>query len=578
MLTASETRPDRAWDLPAGTAKLPQALSKEPAEKPWRWPYVAAVGGWIFYSIVAVWMTEVLRFQLGDSLARMADAKAMLFSRDPHLAAIGLYWVPLPTAGQLPFMAILSPLHRAELSGPLATAFVSAVTILVMAKICRALELSRPLAVGFTLVYAFNPIIVYTSGNGMSEAWSFLTCAIAMLGYVRWTKHHRPLDLVVLSTGLAGMMLVRYEAILLAPMIAVAAALNDGQGLPSGATVREFLSALRLRLRRWIATLSIALLPMFYLLGLWCFMQFVLVRDPFFWYKQQKATGHTTPTTYSSLPAHTIPAIVSYTAKLTFLILPAAVVIVPLLLLRHRYQSILSGLGILAGVAVWPAIVILGLIANESAGAPRYFESGIVFLTVAAIWLAADLRPKFPGGRRLVSIGLIAVLAVGAIVGSAALENPHRANIERENYFFSVVFGHKFQRLPALAQHQAQVWEKVASDLDPQLARGGKVLIDMSVEQLAFVYSKHPDRFFIDSDRDYLSTLSDPNGKFNFVMRTVSHTPDGADQGPRINAIDTVLNDTSGGHWVKWKHYYTVDVYHWEPAARSGPTVPNIGG
>jgi hypothetical protein len=434
------------------------------------------------------------------------------------------------------------------------------------------------LAVAFTLVYALNPIIVYTSGNGMSEAWSFLTCAIALLGYLRWTRYHRPLDLVILSAGLAGIMLVRYEALLLAPIIAVAAALNDGEGFPSGATVREFLRALRIRLRRWTATLSIALLPMLYLFGLWCFMQFVLVRDPFSWYKQQKATGHTTPGAYSNLPAHTIPSIVSYTGKLTFLILPAVVVIAPLLVFRRRYQSLLTGLGLVAGILVWPAIVVVGLIANESAGAPRYFESGIVFVSAGAIWLASELRPKFSGGQRLISVGLVALLAVGAIGGSAALQNQRRTSIEWESYFFNVVFGHKFHRLPTLAQHQAQVWEKVAADLDPQLAHGGKVLVDMSVEQLAFVYTKHPDRYLIDSDRDYLSTLSDASGKFNFIMRTVPHKADGSDLGPRISAIDTIIRDVSGGHWVKWKSYNTVDVYHWEPAAPSGPLVPNVSG
>jgi hypothetical protein len=576
MLTASETRLNRAFDVPTGATKLPQVLSREPTNKPWRWPYFAALGGWIFYSIVAVWMTEVLHFQIGDSLARMADARAMLFSRDPHLAAIGLYWMPLPTAGQLPFMAILSPIHRAELSGPLATAFVSAVTIFVMARICRSLELSRPLSIAFTLVYAFNPIIVYTAGNGMSEAWSFLTCAIALLGYIRWTKHHRPLDLVILSAGLAGIMLVRYEALLLAPIIAIAAALNDGQDFPSGATVRELLSALRVRLRRWIASLSIALLPMLYIFGLWCFMQFVLVRDPFSWYKQQKSVGHTTPSTYSGLPAHTIPAIVSYTAKMTFLITPAVLLIAPLLLLRRRYSSILTGLGLLAGMLLWPAIVIAGLWANESAGAPRYFESSIVFAAVGAMWLASELHPKLPSTRRALSVGLVAILAVGAVGGAASLDNPWRSRIESEHYFFGVVFGHKFRPLPPLAQHQAQIWKQVANDLDPQLARGNKVLIDMSVEQLAFVFTKYPGHYLIDSDRDYLGILSDPGSKFTYIMRAISHKSDGTDRGSHISGIDSVLADTTAGQWVKWKTYYTVDVYHLVPWP--GPIVPKVNG
>src|SRR5580704_6359069 len=238
VLTTGSSRNDQAWKLPSGIGGDQKAV---PPRQKWHWPYGLALLAWAVYSAAAVWMTDTLHLEIGDSLARMSDARAMLFSRDPHIAAIGLYWMPLPTVGQLPFMLILSPLHHAQLSGPLACAFVGALTVLVVARICWVLELPTALAALFVGAYAFSPTSVYTNGNGMSEAWSYLGCAVAMLGYLRWSKRHQTMDLGVLAAGLSIVMFVRYEALLLTPIIAVIAALNDGRGPPSRASLRHFV-------------------------------------------------------------------------------------------------------------------------------------------------------------------------------------------------------------------------------------------------------------------------------------------------------------------------------------------------
>src|SRR5690349_4617983 len=39
-----------------------------------------------------------------DSLSRTANAFYVLFSRDPHLAAVGFVWNPLPSLIQLPLL------------------------------------------------------------------------------------------------------------------------------------------------------------------------------------------------------------------------------------------------------------------------------------------------------------------------------------------------------------------------------------------------------------------------------------------------------------------------------------------
>lgn len=526
-----------------------------------------ALLAWAVYSAAAVWMTECLHLEIGDSMSRMADARAMLFSRDPHLAAIGLYWMPLPTVGQLPFMLILSPLRHAELSGPLACAFVGAVGVVVMAEICWVMGLSRRLAIALTLAYAFNPIVVYTNGNGMSEAWLFCTLAVAMLGFLRWSRYHRTVDLAILGVGLALVALTRYEGFVLAPVLAVIAALNDGKPHPRIQSSRLFLADCGGRWRRWLTTALVIVVPTYFVLALWMLMNYVIARNPLYWYDLQKATGHTTRKSYSYLPAHHPIPIVGYVLQMILAVIPALVVIGPLLLLRRKYHDFLTGLGILAGAAVWPLIVLVGIFVNESAGAPRYFEPTTVFIAVGAIWLAASPRPKAPTRRRTLAVALVGVLVLGAVAGTVGLENPARTGTERENQFFSRILGHHLAPLPADALSEAQSWKTLARALDAKLTPGNKVLVDVSAqkEASAFVFTRYPSRYIVNSDRDYERIVADTTGQFDFLLLAL---PQGgvAAQGDEYDQFKAIVTTTTGGTWVKWRTFNVAIVYQFVPA------------
>ena len=70
-----------------------------------RWPerpWLMAAFAYVQYALVAVWMMEVRTFALGDALSRTSMAKMVVLSRDPHLAAWGFYWVPLPAISRIP--------------------------------------------------------------------------------------------------------------------------------------------------------------------------------------------------------------------------------------------------------------------------------------------------------------------------------------------------------------------------------------------------------------------------------------------------------------------------------------------
>ncbi len=61
------------------------------------------------YLAVGYWLQVRNGFILGDALSRVSAAQSVLFSRDPHLAAIGFIFTPLTAMVQIPAV-LLSPL------------------------------------------------------------------------------------------------------------------------------------------------------------------------------------------------------------------------------------------------------------------------------------------------------------------------------------------------------------------------------------------------------------------------------------------------------------------------------------
>ena len=54
------------------------------------------------YLAVGYWLQVRHGFIIGDALSRVFAAQSVLFSRDPHLAAIGFIFTPLTAMVQLP--------------------------------------------------------------------------------------------------------------------------------------------------------------------------------------------------------------------------------------------------------------------------------------------------------------------------------------------------------------------------------------------------------------------------------------------------------------------------------------------
>lgn len=454
----------------------------------------------ILYMVAALWMRYTMNYTIADSLTRTADAVYVLFSRDPHLAAIGSIWLPLSEFLQLPFALILRPFGQVELAGPVSTSLCIVATTLIIVRICRLLNLSRVATFAIALAWATNPVTVFYAANGMSEASSFMCVALAMLGYLGWIRLERTTYLVILAIGLAGAVLIRYEAVGLVPVMAVLAAW-DGK-----------------RLRPSLVTMMIVALPAATAFLLWMLSEWILLGDPLHFARGAGSAPVNPPWLRG---AHDFVGYLVYVGGWTLVFGPILLLLVLLLARPARFRGTL---GILAAAGVFPGLHVLLLLRHNSWGDPRYFSTAALFAAIGAAWLASA-GPRWPWLRAGWDMAVVAILLVGAVTAPLALADPVSTSVEAETRIFGGFFGRPppaYKTIQGFPNPQStgdfRIWRKVAADLDPEMARGKRVLVDTNLGFAAVLFSRHPSGFVASSDRDFKAILADPVGTVDYAI------------------------------------------------------------
>lgn len=178
---------------------------------------LAYAGSLAVYLAVGYWLQVRHGFILGDALSRVSAAQSVLFSRDPHLAAIGFIFTPLTAMLQLPQIA-LSPLwpalaDRAFAGSIMSSVFMAGAVVQVLS-IGSDRGLPRGYTVAIAALFALNPMIVFYGSNGMSEAPFVFFTTWAVRRLISWMidddVHH-----LIAAGGIAmGLSyLTRYDAV-----------------------------------------------------------------------------------------------------------------------------------------------------------------------------------------------------------------------------------------------------------------------------------------------------------------------------------------------------------------------------
>lgn len=171
----------------------------------------------LIYLAVGYWLQVRNGFILGDALSRVSAAQSVLFSRDPHLAAIGFIFTPLTAMVQIPAV-LASPLWPEMTERAFSGSMMSAVFMAGAAVQILSMGTDRGLPRGYALtiaaVFALNPMIVFYGSNGMSEAPFVFFMSWAVRRLILWMVDDDVHHLVTaggIAMGLAY--LTRYDAV-----------------------------------------------------------------------------------------------------------------------------------------------------------------------------------------------------------------------------------------------------------------------------------------------------------------------------------------------------------------------------
>src|SRR3954468_22661700 len=170
--------------------------------------------GWSagLYLVVAVLLIFRGGFIVGDAWSRVGNAAWMITSRDPHLAAIGFVWNPLPSLVILPLVAISglwSPLISAGFAANVSSALFMAGAVVVLARIAADLRVRPPLGAVVVGLFAVHPMIVLYGANGMSEAPFVFLLLVAIRALMTWWRTAGTSSLVVMAVALGLAYLTR---------------------------------------------------------------------------------------------------------------------------------------------------------------------------------------------------------------------------------------------------------------------------------------------------------------------------------------------------------------------------------
>ncbi|MFV8166378.1 ArnT family glycosyltransferase [Mycobacterium sp. 134] len=168
------------------------------------------------YLAVGHWLQVQHGFIMGDTLSRVVATQSVLFSRDPHLAALGFIFTPVAAMVQIPAVAlgaVWPDIAGRAFAGTIMSATFMAGAAVQMFSMGADRGLPRAYSVTLTLLFALNPMIVFYGSNGMSEApfVFFMTWAVRRL--ILWMVDDDVHHLVAaggIAMGLAY--LTRYDA------------------------------------------------------------------------------------------------------------------------------------------------------------------------------------------------------------------------------------------------------------------------------------------------------------------------------------------------------------------------------
>ena len=463
---------------------------------------VAAVG----YLGVAVLMAGH-NIVFADAMSRVGNAYYVLFSRDPHLPAIGFVWNPLPSLVLLPLLPFrfLAPwLVSNGIAGAVQSALTMAGTVSVLIGVLRRFGVGRAARVVVTVLFAVQPMILLYAGSGLSEPMLLLFLMVTTYCLVGWLQGGGAGSLVGAGLALGLAYLTRYEA--LASAAACAALV---------AVVSWWRASGPVRARLGVAANDTVLVaaPFVFTFALWAAMARVLVGQ---WMPTFSSTYGNSAQVQSgassirSVTGSTLGEALGYLARQLEGLAPLLAVLVVAALVaavRRRDTTALVAPAAFGSVSVFSAVVLL---LHSSFGWLRF---QIAVIPLAAVLAGTVVAGAGPGLRRVAPAAVAVCLALAVPAQFRTLTDTSTGLAREESPMLHSTFSPQQatfeERRSLLIFHTEREIAAYVDRLDPG---EGSVLTDTAYAYSVVMASRRPTQFVITSDRDFAGAVADPAG------------------------------------------------------------------
>jgi hypothetical protein len=528
------------------------------------WVFLAAFVGYLF---VAAFL---LRHNIiyADALSRVGNAFYVLYSRDPHLPAVGFVWNPLPSLALLPMLplrAVFPDLVTHGAAGNIQSAACMAVSVALMAVCLRKLGVRTLPRLALTAVFAVQPMIALYAGSGLSEAMLLMFMVLATSALLDWIAAGDPGRLVIAGLALGLAYLTRYEAV--APAAAVVL-------LVFVVSYRRGAGTSGAKLRGALADAVLVGAPFTLAFALWALMSRIIVGQWFATFSSQYGNSAQVSSGRESIESITgasTGASLEYVGRQLVGLAPAALalaVVAAVVAVRRRDLRAAAGPTVLGAVLLFDDLTTL---IGGSFGWLRFQIAAIPLSVLLAGSIIAGMRDLggsvLRTGARMGAVGLVMTAALVAIPSQAVILTTSSNGLAREE---SPALRSVF--LPELASTEDKKslrifeTERSIADYIASLDSGeGTVITDTAYAYSVILAAStaDPRQFVITSDLDFDDAVADPRSHGITYMLVPSPNLGPADalgkQWPGLyddgGGIGVLVKEWTGAFYGDWRLY-----------------------
>ncbi|TBL70580.1 hypothetical protein EYB31_33165 [Paenibacillus thalictri] len=440
-------------------------------------------------------------FMHPDALSRVANAFYVLYSRDPHLAAIGFVWNPLPSFMEiipLLFYPLFPALAYDGLSAVIVSSLFAGLNTVLLYSAGQRYGLPGWFNLTFSLLFSLNPFIFLFGFNGLSDVPFIFFLMYTVVHFTHWMDTRHPSNLIFSGFGLALAFWTRYEAVLVGAALAFSiVALLLAQSSSNADKLSKRWKETYFRIESsWI----VLLLPAVFSGLLWLLFNKMFTGNSLYFLNSEysnsaQSASLKTDVQFSEIFSNPLVALKICFQKTLWFSAPLFGVLLVRVINKRLFRS--DVIAIMLVFCSVPALQFLLLLNSSSFAWFRYF---MYVFPLTAAWIPYELS-KVKSSLFQYGIVICSLIVTIGLLGYA-ITDPSIA--PDENTLLTFKSGQYNQSI--------QLDRSVAAWLDEQLP-DKTILTDSASAYMIIMSSKNPRKFLITSDFEFKDAVSDPPGK-----------------------------------------------------------------